>query len=111
MHISAIKKWSNSVAVGTTEEERYLKMQSCRKQCCGSVTYWYDPDPRIRITDFRIRGSVPLISGSADPEQAPYPDPALFVSGLLLFAYYFLKLHLHQSSKIKKSQRSHKTVL
>ncbi len=51
--------------VGTTEEGRYLKMQACRKQCCGSVTYWYGsesadpyhwlPDPRIRTIDLRIR--------------------------------------------------------
>ena len=38
-----------------------------------------------------------------DSDPAPDPDPALFVSG---FAFYFLKVHLRQSSKIK----SHKEV-
>ncbi len=43
----------------------------------------------------------------------PDPDPVLFVSGfqgtnkkLVFFAYYFLKVHLHQSSWTK----SHKEV-
>ncbi len=39
----------------------------------------------------------------SDPATAPAPDPALFVSS---FAYDFLRVHLHQPSKIK----SHKEV-
>ncbi len=44
-----------------------------------------------------------------DPDADP--DPAIFVSDL--FAYYFLKVHLHTRTsffKEKKSYRSHNTV-
>ncbi len=67
----------------------------------GSVTFWYRSGS----------GSI-----SADPYHCvtdPDPDPALFRQWLSrcgqkisFFAYYFLKVHLHQTSKIK----SHKTV-
>jgi hypothetical protein len=64
----------------------------------------------IRIRDIlvriRIRGSVPL---TQDPD--PTQDPALFVSELQdankklffspFFAYYFWKVHLRHSLKIK----------
>jgi hypothetical protein len=69
---------------------------------------------RIRgnLVQIWICGTVPLL---LDPDPAPdldlAPDPALFVSGLQdtkkliflpsFFAYYFLKIHLHHSSKIK----------
>ncbi len=69
----------------------------CRRQCSGSVTFWY--------------GSG---SESAEPYLwllDPAPDPALFVSDLqdinkknclkIYFIYYFLKVHLYHSSKIK----------
>ncbi len=71
-----------------------------RYQCSGSVTYWY--------------GSVSVTywygSGSTDSclwLKNPAPDPGLFVSNLqdtkkkYFFAYYFLNVHLHHSSKIK----------
>jgi len=62
----------------------------------------------LRIRDIlvriRIRGSVPLTSGSGFD-----PDPAISVSDLqdgtqkCLFDYYryFIKLHLHHFSKIR----------
>ncbi len=52
--------------------------------------------------------------------MAPDPDPTIFVIDLQnttkttiknsFSAYYFLKVHLHNFSKIKNSKRSHKTV-
>jgi hypothetical protein len=65
-------------------------------QCCGSAQLTYE-------------------SGSVDPYYCPDPDlgPALFISDLQdaskkpnFFACYFVKVHLHQSPKIK----SHKIV-
>jgi hypothetical protein len=52
-----------------------------------------------------------------DPDPAPDPDPALFISDsvdankkyffpIVFIAYFFFKVHLHHSSKIK----SHKEV-
>jgi hypothetical protein len=70
-------------------------------QCSGSVTFLCGPgsaDPCLRLMD---------------------PDPAIFVIYLQdankklvrkrFSAYYFLKVHLHQFSKIK-AKRSHKTI-
>ncbi len=48
----------------------------------------------------------------SDPDPDAVPDPAIFVSGLQdvikklliflsFFAYYFLRIHLHNFSKIK----------
>jgi hypothetical protein len=62
-----------------------------------------DPDPRIRTVPYLWLTDLA-------------PDPALFVCDLQddnkeyksYFAYYFLKVHLHYSSKII-SQKSHKT--
>ncbi len=67
------------------------------KQCCGSMTFW--------------GGSG---SGSADPCLWLMDlDPAIFVTDLqdaikkLIFsANYFLKLHLHNFSKIKSQKES-----
>jgi hypothetical protein len=51
-----------------------------------------------------------------DPDPDAYPDPAIFVIDLQIaqksyflsvFAYYFLKVQLHQD---KKSKRNHKAV-
>jgi hypothetical protein len=72
-------------------------------------TFWY-----LRI---RILGSLTLWygSGSSDPYfRLAGPDPALFVSDLqagkkifiTFYAFSLLKIHLHNSSKIK----SHKEV-
>ncbi len=74
-------------------EEPSAKMLNTFK-CSRTVTFWYG-------------------SGSSDPAQ----DPVLFISNhqkpsknivfLSSYAYYFLKAHLHHSSKIKiKSQNS-----
>jgi len=54
-----------------------------------------DPDPRIRTSDFTD------------------PDPALFVSDLQdvnkkVFAYSFLKVHLHHFSTIKSHKQETK---
>ncbi len=60
--------------------------------------------PLFRI---RIRGSVPLTNRSCSVRQWPsrgQPTKIFFI------AYYFLKVHLHHSSKVKKLQRSHKRV-
>jgi hypothetical protein len=54
-----------------------------------------DPDPRIRITDLRIRIRLLLFSSMADN----MPTKISFFQ--IFFAYYFSKVHLHQSSKIK----------
>jgi hypothetical protein len=49
----------------------------------------------------------------------PDPDPAIFFIDLQdanknyikkISPYYFLKLHLHHISKIKKSKKSHETI-
>ncbi len=60
----------------------------------------------IRIRDILVG------SGSADPflrltDPDPDPDPALFVSDLQdgckqIFYLYFMKVHLHHSSQIKR---------
>jgi hypothetical protein len=70
----------------------------------------------MRIHDIlvRIRGSMPLTNGSGS-------DPATFVIDLqdanktlickkIFSAYYFLKVHLHHFSKIRRQKRSNKTV-
>ncbi len=49
------------------------------------------------------------------PDSDPAPDPALFVSDVedankKVFCLFFLKVHLHNSSKIKSHKRSHKFV-
>jgi hypothetical protein len=70
---------------------------SC-KQCCDSVTFWYvsgSADPCHWLTD-----SEPALSSVADEKAKK------FVFFRSCFNYYFLKVHLHQSSKIKKSKRS-----
>ncbi len=68
-------------------------------QCCGSVTFWFGSRS----------GSAGLYHWVTDP------DPALFAGWLSkyqskkifsLFYFYFLKVHLHHSFKIK----SHKEV-
>ncbi len=77
---------------------------------CRVVERWHfgtDPDPHPWLTD-------------PDPVPDPEPDPApalLVIAFKILtkskfFYHYFLKVYLHQSSKIKTKQswRSHKTV-
>ncbi len=66
---------------------------------------------RIRMW-MRILGSLPFTNGSlcgSGSGWAPALDTALFVSHLqdahtILYAFSFLKLHLHHSLKIKKSK-------
>ncbi len=58
-------------------------------------------------------GRTSISQSFADPAPDPAPDPAIFVSDLQdgnFFAYYFLKVHLHHFSKIKRHKKSHKTV-
>jgi hypothetical protein len=57
-----------------------------------------DPDPRIHISDKRIRIRRP-------PVTFKMASKNYFCTNF--FVYYFLKLHLHNFSKIKS--RSHKT--
>jgi hypothetical protein len=71
------------------------------------MTFWYESgsaDPYLWLMD-------------PDPDLAPDPDPAIFVSDLqdaskkLIFntifsACYFLKVHLHYFSKIKSQKES-----
>ncbi len=65
-----------------------------------------DPDQGIRTTDFRIRIRLLLFSSVADK----MPTKKKF-SNFFCLPYYFLKVHLHQSSNIKKvKKRSHKIV-
>ncbi len=58
-----------------------------------------DPSPRIRATELRI--GIQLFFDR---------DPALFISGFQdvnknkFFAFYFLKVHLNQFSKIKSEK-------
>ncbi len=67
-------------------------------QHCGSVTFWY-----------RYRSADPC-HWLTDPDLDPAPDPdldtALFVrmptKNNFLLTYYFLKVHLHYSSKIER---------
>ncbi len=64
-----------------------LRLEStllCYIQCSESVTFWYG-------------------SGSADPYfWLTDPDPSVkFKTSTKFFAYYFLKVHLRHSSKIK----------
>ncbi len=64
-------------------------------QCCGSVTFWYGS------------GTTAPYHWITDPDVAPDPDPVLFISGfedvkkISFFVFYFLKVHLRQSLKIK----------
>jgi hypothetical protein len=61
-----------------------------------------------------------FVSGSSDPltyRTDLDPDPALLVSDVqdankkyIFFAYYFLKVQLHYSSKIKSHKEGHKTL-
>jgi len=77
---------------------RQLKSETFYMLRSSVVDPWHfgtDPDPHHWLTD---------------PD--PAPDPVLFVSGFQdvnknklfskLFAYFFLQVDLHQSSKIKK---------
>ncbi len=57
-----------------------------------------DPDPRLSTTDLLIRIRILLFSSVADKQ----PTKNMF------FAYYFLKVHLHQSSKIKSQKKLQK---
>jgi hypothetical protein len=77
-------------------------------QCCGSVTFWYgsgsgSADPYPKVTDL-----------DSDPDLTL--NPALIVSGfqdvdknkflfLSFLDFYFLKVHLNQSSKIKSHNK------
>jgi hypothetical protein len=76
------------------------------------LSIWFWAAFWLRDILFQIRGSVPLANGSRSGSGS---DLSLFVSELQdgskkyfssPFAYYFLKVHLHHSSKMK----SHKTV-
>jgi hypothetical protein len=72
-------------------------------KCCGSVTFGTDSDPRIRITNLRIRIRILLFSSVADKKLTKKKF-------IFFIAYCFLKVHLYQSSYIKTQKRSHKLV-
>ncbi len=66
-------------------------------QCCGSITFWTDPDPRIHFTltyslQNRIQLWVLLFSLVADKMPTNSFFPKVF------FVYYFWRVHLHQFS-------------
>ncbi len=80
---------STTFGAGTsTTEQNYVD------QCCGSVTFWYGS------------GSAPLTCGSGScffssvAFKMPTKNKFLFFCSLP----YFLKVHLHQSSKIKSQK-------
>jgi hypothetical protein len=56
-----------------------------------------DPDPRIRTTDLRNR----ILLFSSVVAKMPSKRRCYFSK---FFADYFLKVHLHQSSKIKSKK-------
>jgi hypothetical protein len=70
-------------------------------QCCGSVTFWYGS------------GSADQYHSLTDPEPAFSTVVDKMSTKLSLchsfIAYYFLNVHLYQSSKIKP-KRSHQKV-
>jgi hypothetical protein len=66
-----------------------------RKQCWGSVTFWYgsgSEDPYLWLTD----------PDPARPSRWQLNKSFFY----LVFLYYFLKLHLHHFSKIKVIKKS-----
>ncbi len=86
-----------------------------RSSGSGSLTsaWTVEPGPGTRSVFFsvwwiRIRRSVPLTNGSGSGSSyfRQWPTRRIIFLLLRLFAYYFLKLHLHLFSKIK----SHKEV-
>jgi hypothetical protein len=100
----------------TTRDTSTLTISSWNMSCTGEK-------PKVlRVRDILVRirifGSVAVTNGSADadtdtdPDAAP--DPAVFVIDLQdvnkklikesFFAYYFLKVHLRHSSKIKSKK-------
>ncbi len=77
------------------------------KQCSGSMTFWGGSGS----------GSSDPCFWLMDPDSDPDPDPAIFVIDLqhaskkiifntIFSAYYFLKVHLHNFSKIKSQKES-----
>ncbi len=113
LYVSYFETGSHSFSTGiflmtgpVTGKARIYRISSVPwKLCCGSVTFCYGYG-----SVFRNRGSVLLTygygSGSCSFHQwlSRREQNTSFFSKF--FAYYFLKVHLHQSSKIK----SHKEV-
>jgi hypothetical protein len=73
-----------------------------------------DPDPRIRTTYLRSRTRtrsilllVRILLFSSLPDKMPTKNNFFFQRFL---AYYFLKVHLHQFSKIKVKKKSQNSI-
>jgi hypothetical protein len=85
--VSSVSKFCSKTRIKRIKNIKSL--YPIEHQCCGSVT-WHgkDPDPRIRTTDLRI--SILLFSSLTDKiltKNTFFSD---------FFAYYFLKVYLHQ---------------
>jgi hypothetical protein len=74
-----------------TKQVGFFKLPNIAGHCCGSVTFCI-------LARIRIRGSVLLTNGFSSETFKMATKNYLVRS---LFAYYFLKLHLHHFSKIK----------
>jgi hypothetical protein len=74
-----------------------VQLFTCFKYCTGTLScsvvdlchFYTDPDPRMRTPDLRIR----ILLFSSVTFKMPTKSKKLY-------AYYFLKIHLHHSSKL-----------
>jgi hypothetical protein len=102
---SGIRKRDLRSRILEVSHKSNIKHKSLVNLLYSVVNLWHfrmDPDPRIHSSDLRIRIRIILCSSVADKQ--PTKNKFFLRS---FFAYYFLKLHLHQSSKMKKSKRSY----
>ncbi len=81
------------------EDNQFISQLISYRQCCGSMKFRYgrDPDP----------GSIPLPNGSGCCYFRQWPSRR---QQKVIFAYYFLMVHLDNFSKLKVIQGSHKTI-
>jgi hypothetical protein len=85
-----------STVLKITESNR-KKSQSIN-QCCGSVKFWYGYGS-VSLTNGAELGSG---FGSGSGSCYFHQWPSRWQLTVIFFAYYFLKLHLHHFSKIKR---------
>jgi hypothetical protein len=77
-------------------EEPSAKMLNTFK-CSRTVTFWYGSDPQIPL---KILFFSPVT----------FKTPSENIVFLSSYAYYFLKAHLHHSSKIKSHKNSQNSI-
>ncbi len=78
------------------------------QMCCGSVTFWYgsgSSDPYLHLTNRSGSGTWSGSGSCSFRQWPPRPPQKINFFFLSFYAYSFLMVHLHYSSKI-----SHKDV-